>query len=150
MAAKGTEVISAITGTGAPVQFIKDNHVFFSRIEFLILISFNIWKMETRLICMRVVRNMTKNGKLMRFNATVAAGTGNGGLGIASATHASAQDAIFKAGRIATKKIEYFDRWQDRTLFHDDIVKFKASKLIVRPAPPSISPYISLITYPLI
>jgi ribosomal protein S5 len=86
---------------------------------------------------MRVVRNMTKNGKLMRFNATVASGNAAGGLGVASATHANAQDAIMKAGRLATRNMEYFGRWQDRTLFHDDIVKFKASQLVLRPSPAS-------------
>lgn len=92
---------------------------------------------------------MTKNGKLMRFNATVAAGNGAGAIGVASATHASAQDAILKAGRVATRNMEYFERWQDRTLFHDDIVKFKASKLVVRPSPPSkiIHSYILLSSF---
>jgi ribosomal protein S5 len=80
---------------------------------------------------------MTKNGKLMRFSALVAAGTGTGGIGIGQATHASAQDAIMKAGRIAGRNVEYFERWEGRTLFHDDVLRFKASKIYVRPAPPS-------------
>ena len=80
---------------------------------------------------------MTKNGKLLRFSAMVAAGNGHGGVGIGQATHENVQDAVMKAGRLATRNIEYFERWQGRTLFHDDCFKFKATKLSVRPAPPS-------------
>ena len=91
--------------------------------------------LETRLLCMRVVRNMTKNGKLMRYSAMVAAGNGRGTVGLGQATHESSIDAIATAGRLAIRNMEYFERWQDRTLFHDDVVKYKASQLHVRPAP---------------
>lgn len=80
---------------------------------------------------------MTKNGKTARFSAIVVAGTGNGGLGCGHAKHDSASEAVTKAGRLAVKNIQYFNRWQDRTIFHDDFSKFKATKLYVRPAPPS-------------
>lgn len=96
-----------------------------------------VGKIITRLVNMRVVKNMTKNGKIARFSAIVVAGTGNGGLGTGHAKHDSASEAVLKAGRLAVKNIQFFNRWQDRTIFHDDYVKFKATKLYVRPAPPS-------------
>lgn len=86
---------------------------------------------------MRVVKNMTKNGKLARFSAIVVAGTGNGGLGCGHAKHNSASEAVIKAGKEAVRNIVFFNRWQDRTLFHDDFAKYKAVKLYVRPAPPN-------------
>lgn len=94
-------------------------------------------KLITRLVNMRVVKNMTKNGKIARFSAIVVAGNGNGGLGCGHGKHDSASEAVTKAGKLAVREIKYFNRWQDRTLFHDDFAKYKATKLYVRPAPPS-------------
>ena len=94
-------------------------------------------KLITRLVNMRVVKNMTKNGKIARFSAIVVAGTGNGGLGCGHAKHDSASEAVTKAGKLAVRDVLFFNRWQDRTLFHDDFAKYKATKLYVRPAPPS-------------
>lgn len=97
----------------------------------------NSSKLITRLVNMRVVKNMTKNGKIARFSSIVVAGNGNGGLGCGHAKHDSASEAVTKAGKLAVRDIQYFNRWQDRTLFHDDFAKYKATKLYVRPAPPS-------------
>lgn len=97
----------------------------------------NTSKLITRLVNMRVVKNMTKNGKIARFSSIVVAGNGNGGLGCGHAKHDSASEAVTKAGKLAVRNIQYFNRWQDRTLFHDDFAKYKATKLYVRPAPPS-------------
>jgi len=94
-------------------------------------------KLITRLVNMRVVKNMTKNGKIARFSAIVVAGNGNGGLGCGHSKHDTASEAVTKAGKLAVRDIQFFNRWQDRTLFHDDYAKYKATKLYVRPAPPS-------------
>lgn len=94
----------------------------------------------TRLVKMRVVKNQTTNGKVAHFSALVVAGNGRGGLGFAQAKHTAGPDAIQKAARKATRNMEFYERWQDRTLFHDDYVKFKATKLYVRPAAPSTEP----------
>ena len=100
--------------------------------------SSNASRLITRLVNMRVVKNMTKNGKIARFSAIVVTGTGYGGLGCGHSKHDSASEAVTKAGKLAVRDIQYFNRWQDRTLFHDDYAKYKATKLYVRPAPPSI------------
>lgn len=99
--------------------------------------SSNVSKLITRLVNMRVVKNMTKNGKIARFSSIVVAGNGNGGLGCGHSKHDSASEAVAKAGKLAVRDIQYYNRWQDRTLFHDDFAKYKATKLYVRPAPPS-------------
>lgn len=92
----------------------------------------------TRLIKMRVVKNQTANGKIAKFSALVVAGNGKGGLGFAHAKCDSLSDAYQKAAKKAIKNIEYYERFKNRTIFHDDFVKFKSTKLFVRPAPPSI------------
>lgn len=89
--------------------------------------------LTVRLLKMRVIKNMTKNGKYARFSALVAVGNGNGAIGIAHAKALNAPDALSKATRSATSNMEYFHRWQDRTIFHDDEVKFKSSIIRVRP-----------------
>lgn len=87
-----------------------------------------------RLLQLKMTKNMTSNGKVAQFSAIVATGTQNGGLGIASAKHSEAALAIQKAGKIASKNMEYFKICDSRTIFHDDYVKFKATRLYVRPA----------------
>jgi ribosomal protein S5 len=89
-----------------------------------------------RLLKMRVIKNMTKNGKYARFSSLVAVGNGHGAVGVSHSKAIAAADAVSKATKQATRLMEYFPRWQDRTLFHDDIVKFQATILIVRPAAP--------------
>lgn len=89
-----------------------------------------------RLLRTRIIKNMTKNGKYQRFSILLAAGNGQGGLGIAHGKAVSAVDAISKATRLAIRSMSYYDRWQNRTIFHDDRVKFKATILYVRPAAP--------------
>jgi ribosomal protein S5 len=89
-----------------------------------------------RLLKMRVIKNMTKNGKYARFSSLVAVGNGRGAVGVSHSKAIAAADAVSKATKQATRLMEYFPRWQDRTLFHDDIVKFQATILIVRPAAP--------------
>lgn len=89
-----------------------------------------------RLLKMRIIKNMTKNGKYARFSALIATGNGKGGVGIAHSKAVASPDAVSKATKQAAGNIEYFERWQDRTIFHDDRVKHKATILYVRPAAP--------------
>ena len=89
-----------------------------------------------RLLKMRIVKNMTKNGKYARFSAFVAVGNGKGAVGVAHGKALNAADALSKASQIAARSMEFFPRWQDRTIFHDDRVKWKATRLLLRPAAP--------------
>ena len=89
-----------------------------------------------RLLKMRIIKNMTKNGKYVRYSAFVAVGNGSGGVGISHRKAVNAADAISKAVKTATKSMQHFPLWQNRTIFHDDKIKWKATELIVRPAAP--------------
>lgn len=90
--------------------------------------------LRQRILRLNMTKNQTRNGKIAKFSAIVAVGNCNGGLGIGHAKHAQASDAIQKASQIAIKNMDYFPVYNSRTLFHDDFVKFKATKLYVRPA----------------
>lgn len=89
----------------------------------------------SRVLEVRLVKNMTKNGKIPRFSVLVATGDGEGGVGLASASHVQAVDAVSKASKIAAKNMMFFQLYQGRTLFHDDFLKFKATSISARPAP---------------
>ncbi len=94
---------------------------------------------STRLIKLRLVKHQTRNGKVATFSALVVAGNGAGGIGYGFGRDATTSDAIVKAGKIAERNMEFFDRFQGRTIFHAANVKFKATLLMVKPAPASKS-----------
>jgi small subunit ribosomal protein S5 len=91
---------------------------------------------STRLLDVRLVKNMTKNGKIPRFSVLVAVGNSNGGIGIGSASDLHLIDALSKARKVAFKSMRHFSLFDNRTIFHDDIIKFKSTILFVRPLPP--------------
>lgn len=90
-----------------------------------------------RVVKMRIIKNMTKNGKYVRYSAFMAVGNGRGSVGVSHAKSIDAVDAVAKATKSATKNMQYYERFQFRTIFHDDIVKFKSTKVHIRPAPPN-------------
>ena len=92
---------------------------------------------ETRLVNMRLVKQQTRNGKKATFTSLVVAGNKAGGLGYGLARDAVSLDSIVKAGKIAESNMEFFERFQGRTIFHAVNVKFKATKLMAKPAPAS-------------
>jgi small subunit ribosomal protein S5 len=93
---------------------------------------------ETRVIQIRNVKNMTKNGKIQSFSAMVVAGNGRGGIGVALGSDGNMADAVAKASRLAERNMEFFELCEGRTLFHDDKAKFKASRVFARSCPPGI------------
>lgn len=88
-----------------------------------------------RVLSIRLVKNMTKNGKIPRFVALVAVGNGQGGLGLGKSRNGQAADAIFRATTMARKSMNHFEIFDNRTLYHESELKFKASTIKVRPAP---------------
>ena len=97
--------------------------------------------LKQRLLRLTMTKNQTRNGKIAKFSAVVVVGNDNGGFGLGTAKHLQASDAIQKASKIAAKNLEYFPTNESRTIFHDDCVKFKATKLYVRPAAKGIHTY---------
>jgi ribosomal protein S5 len=92
----------------------------------------------SRVLSLRLVKNQTRNGKIPRFVALVAYGNRNGGLGLGKARHAQPADAVEKATSMSRRSVSFYEIHENRTLFHDDQVKFKASVVQVRPTPRGI------------
>lgn len=93
---------------------------------------------EARLIKLRYVRNMSRNGKVPSYSAAVVVGNGEGGIGYGLSKDKRPNEAIVKATKEAEKNMEYFELYENRTMFHEIQAKFKASILLIRPMPPEI------------
>ncbi|KAJ9076231.1 28S ribosomal protein S5, mitochondrial [Entomophthora muscae] len=79
---------------------------------------------------------MTAKGKIPTMTALVVVGNGSGGAGIGEAKNEEAGKAIKKATERAIKNMIQFDRYDNRTIFHDIEHKFKATKLKLFARPP--------------
>ena len=76
-----------------------------------------------------------KGGRNLSFNVMVAVGDGAGKVGIALASASAVPDAVQRAVKYAKNKM--FDiKLKDTTLPHESIVKFRSSKVMLKPASP--------------
>ena len=86
-------------------------------------------------IKVRRVSKTVKGGRNLSFNVMVAVGDGAGKVGIALASATAVPDAVQRAVKYAKNKI--FDiKLKDTTLPHESIVKFRSSKVMLKPASP--------------
>ena len=86
-------------------------------------------------IKVRRVSKTVKGGRNLSFNVMVAVGDGAGKVGIALASESAVTDAVQRAVKYAKNKM--FDiNLKDTTLPHESIVKFRASKVMLKPASP--------------
>ena len=89
-----------------------------------------------RTLALRFTKNQTRRGKLARYSVLMAVGNGRGALGISLTKNTNLSNAIQMAIRLAGRNMRRYPRWEERTLLHDDQVKFKATKLALRPGAP--------------
>jgi small subunit ribosomal protein S5 len=81
------------------------------------------------------VSKTVKGGRNLSFNVMVAVGDGAGKVGIALASASAVPDAVQRAVKYAKNKM--FDiNLKDTTLPHESIVKFRSSKVMLKPASP--------------
>ena len=86
-------------------------------------------------IKVRRVSKTVKGGRNLSFNVMVAVGDGAGKVGIALASASAVPDAVQSAVKYAKNKM--FDiNLKDTTLPHESIVKFRSSKVMLKPASP--------------
>ena len=86
-------------------------------------------------IKVRRVSKTVKGGRHLSFNVMVAVGDGAGKVGIALASASAVPDAVQRAVKYAKNKM--FDiKLKDTTLPHESIVKFRSSKVMLKPASP--------------
>jgi small subunit ribosomal protein S5 len=89
---------------------------------------------ETTVIIRRTSK-MTSGGRKFHIDAWVVVGNGNGRVGVGHGKAQETPDAIQKAIRRAKKNMIRTIVWRG-TVPHDIQVKFKATKLLIKPASP--------------
>ena len=86
-------------------------------------------------IKVRRVSKTVKGGRNLSFNVMVAVGDGAGKVGIALASASAVPDAVQRAVKYAKNKMIDINL-KDTTLPHESIVKFRSSKVMLKPASP--------------
>lgn len=92
-------------------------------------------KYEERIITIRRVSKKTTGGNYISFSALVAIGDGQGNVGIGLGRGLEVPPAIQKAITQAKKKLVYVPIYNE-TIPHQVQLKYKASRLLLKPAPP--------------
>ena len=91
-------------------------------------------KLEERVLLIRRVTKKTTGGNYVTFSALVAVGDGRGNVGVGLGRSLEVPPAIRKAITAARKKMIHVNLFKS-TIPHAVEVKFKASKIILKPAP---------------
>ena len=89
-----------------------------------------------RVVTINRVTKVVKGGRRFSFSALVVAGDGKGQVGIGTGKASEVPESIGKAGRIAKKAFFRIPLKDNRTIPHEIIGKFGASKVVLRPAGP--------------
>ncbi len=92
-------------------------------------------KYEERIITIRRVSKKTTGGNYISFSALVAIGDGKGNVGIGIGRGLEVPPAIQKAITQAKKNLVFLPIFKE-TLPHQLLMKYKASRLLLKPAPP--------------
>ncbi|KAF0540335.1 ribosomal protein S5 domain 2-like protein [Gigaspora margarita] len=112
-----TDVLSAITG----------------------LSSVEIRDLQKKALVIKRVKNQTAKGRVVSMYVLVVVGNGNGVAGFGEGKHEESPTAIKKATNQAIKNLRYFERYDDRTIFHDIEHKFHGTTIKFFARPPDIS-----------
>ena len=89
-----------------------------------------------RVVAINRVTKVVKGGRRFSFSALVVAGDGKGHVGVGTGKASEVPESINKAGRLAKKSLQRVPLKNQRTIPHEIIGKFGASKVILRPAGP--------------
>ncbi|KAH9492910.1 28S ribosomal protein S5, mitochondrial [Bulinus truncatus] len=85
----------------------------------------------------KIVNHMTGNlGRKARVSALVVTGNGNGLAGFAVAKAPTGKAALRKAKNMAAQRLQYFERYQNHTVFHNFAVKEGKTTIFVQKKPP--------------
>ncbi|KAF9981546.1 28S ribosomal protein S5, mitochondrial [Modicella reniformis] len=93
-------------------------------------------KFIRRALVIKRTSNMTTAGKIPTMYALVVAGNGRGIAGYGEAKDEEPARAVRKATNRAMRNLTVFDRYDDRTIYHDIDHKFHATKIQFRSRPP--------------
>lgn len=91
---------------------------------------------DTRVLELKTVANMTATlGRKHSYSAFVVTGNKNGLAGFAKGRSASAKDALRKAKNKAAQRLQYIERFEDHTLWHNIFCQYRAVKLFAKKRP---------------
>ncbi|CAG8465703.1 6857_t:CDS:2 [Acaulospora morrowiae] len=91
------------------------------------LTSDEIRNLMKKTLVVKSVKNQTGKGRMVSMYALVVVGNGNGVAGFGEGKDEEAPTAIKKATNKAIKNLRYFERYDDRTIYHDIEQKFHAT-----------------------
>jgi len=92
-------------------------------------------KFEERILHLRRVSKKTSGGNYVSFSALVAIGDGKGNVGLGLGRGLEVPPAIQKAISQAKKHMIFLPTFNE-TIPHQVVLKYKASRLLLKPAPP--------------
>ncbi|XP_029646154.1 28S ribosomal protein S5, mitochondrial [Octopus sinensis] len=91
---------------------------------------------DTRVLELKTVANMTATlGRKRSYSAFVVTGNKNGLAGFAKGRSASAKDALRKAKNKAALRLQYIERFEDHTLWHNIFCQYYAVKVFAKKRP---------------
>ncbi len=90
---------------------------------------------EEKVVQVKRISKTTKGGRSMRFSALVVIGNKKGQIGFGMGKSIEVPDAIQKAIKNAVSNILDVKITKNATLFHENIGKHGAGKVLVKPAP---------------
>ncbi len=91
---------------------------------------------QERVVSISRVAKVVKGGRRFSFAALVVAGNGKGQVGIGKGKAGEVPEAITKASRLAKKQLQTFKLHEGRTIVHEVVGNFGATKVILMPAAP--------------
>ncbi|GBG90298.1 hypothetical protein CBR_g50476 [Chara braunii] len=90
--------------------------------------------LETKLIDVNRVDKVTKGGRMTRYSALIVMGNKDGVVGFGKGKASEVAKARNKAILRALKSLQYCERYQNHTIFHEQVVKYGTTKLYLWPA----------------
>ncbi|MGL4947934.1 MAG: 30S ribosomal protein S5 [Mycoplasma sp.] len=90
---------------------------------------------EEKVVQIKRISKTTKGGRSMRFSAVVVIGDKKGRVGFGKGKSIEVPDAIKKAIKNANNNIHQVKMTKRGTVFHENIGRLGASKILIKPAP---------------
>lgn len=97
-------------------------------------LGYDISNFEMSVVNVNRTCKSTKAGGLYRYSSIVVCGDGKGLVGYALAKGPEPQPATQKAYRLACKRVQYFNLFENHTIWHETTAKFCKTKVILLPA----------------
>ena len=102
------------------------------------IIEANLFTISKRTILLRRVTRVTSGGKKRSISALVIVGNQNGSAGYGIGRGLDASSAVLKATKAAEKTMNWFPRFDNRTIYTDAKVKYHGTTFDMHTAVPGI------------